>query len=529
VTTLTRRDLVIAGAATLTGCDRPGPSWTGGWVGDAAALGHRLREPTHHPAPSVQRRASLVIVGAGIAGLAAARAARQAGIDDIALIELHDAAGGNARGHRIDGHACPLGAHYLPLPGDRAHEVSDWLHEIGLARHVLGRTEFDQRHLCHSPQERLFFEGAWHEGVLPPADPGSATLAQYRRFAQLVELAQRELGFAQPTRRAPWTAAHAALDAMTFAQWLRTQGLTDARLRWALDYACRDDFGAEAATVSAWAGLHYFASRHGFRAPGDDEGERDAVLTWPEGNAWLVDRLAQPLGERLHLGRLALRVSVERDAVSIDAFDVATHAVERWIAAQAVLALPLFLARRIVESPLPALSSAAAALRYAPWLVANLQLAEPLLDRPGMQPAWDNVSYGRTSLGYVHAQHQSLSAVARGTLITAYHALPEADRSALLGQPWQDWATRVIDDLAATHPDLPRKLRRIDLARHGHAMSIPAPGVRGHAALHALAEGVANSRLHIAHADLSGYSVFEEAFTLGHAAGTRAARALHGR
>jgi hypothetical protein len=129
----------------------------------------------------------------------------------------------------------------------------------------------------------------------------------------------------------------------------------------------------------------------------------------------------------------------------------------------------------------------------------------------------------------VHAQHQSLSAMARGTLITAYQALPAAQRAALLTRPWQHWAQYVVDDLAATHPDLPRKLARIDLTRHGHAMSIPTLGVRGHAALRALAEGDATSRLHFAHADLAGYSVFEEAFTLGHAAGKRAAGALHRR
>jgi hypothetical protein len=86
----------------------------------------------------------------------------------------------------------------------------------------------------------------------------------------------------------------------------------------------------------------------------------------------------------------------------------------------------------------------------------------------------------------------------------------------------------VVDDLRAVHPDLPDKLRRVDLARHGHAMSIPAPGVRGHPALAALREGRGTPRLHWAHADLAGYSVFEEAFTLGDAAGRAAARALRG-
>ncbi len=525
----TRREFIAASASVLSACGKSSDaSWAGGWVGDASALGHRLRDAASLPAPSLQRKAGLLIVGAGIGGLAAARAAMRAGIDDVALFDLHDAPGGNSRGHVIAGLPCPLGAHYLPLPGAAAREVSEWLHEIGVARHELGRTVYDERQLCHSPQERLFFDGTWHEGLLPPADAGSATLAQYRGFAERVNSAQRDLGFAMPTQRAPWTPAHAALDAITFAQWLAREGLDDARLRWYLDYCCRDDYGADANTVSAWAGLHYFASRHGFHAPGDEGGERDGVLTWPAGNARLVQHLAAPLGERWRAGCVVTRVAVERHGVVVDLWNDRPQHAERWTAPQAVMALPLFVAARIVASPPQALTQAASTLRYAPWLVANLHLDRPLLDRPGAAPSWDNVSYGSTGLGYVNAQHQSLSAVPSATVLTAYRALPIAQRAALLDRPWQHWASAVIDDLAVTHPDLPSKVARIDLARHGHAMSIPLRGVRGHAALHALRDG-STPRLHWAHADLAGYSVFEEAFTAGNAAGRAAALALRRR
>ncbi len=522
---LTRRAFLASSALAACSPDSQ-PRWEGGWVGDAVARGHRLRDSSSLPPPALQRHVSLLIVGAGIAGLAAARAAMRGGIDDIALFDLHDAPGGNSRGHMIAGVPCPLGAHYLPVPGSTAHEVSEWLHEIGVARHEFGRTVYDERQLCHSPQERLFFEGAWHEGLLPPADAGSTTLAQYRRFAQRIATAQ-ELGFAMPTQRAPWTAAHAALDAITLSEWLAREGLDDTHLRWYLDYCCRDDYGADAGTVSAWAGLHYFASRHGFHAPGDAEGERDGVLTWPDGNAHLARRLASPLGERWHAGCVATRVAVERHGVAVELWNEREQRSERWTAAQVVMALPLFVAARIVAEPHDALTQAASMLRYAPWLVANLHLDKALLDRPGATPSWDNVSYGSAGLGYVNAQHQSLSPLPGATVLTAYRPLPFAQRMSLLDKPWQYWARAVVDDLATTHPDLPLKLKRIDLTRHGHAMSIALPGVRGHAALKSLREG-STPRLHWAHADLAGYSVFEEAFTAGDAAGRAAAKALHG-
>jgi monoamine oxidase len=524
---VTRRSFVAAAALAACGTD-PNAAWSGGWVGDAASRGHRLRDGAAL-SPTTRHRTDVLIVGGGIAGLAAARALRRAGIEDFALLDVHDAPGGNSRGHRLAGTPCPLGAHYLPVPGRQAHEVSEWLHEIGVARHALGRTVYDERHLCHSPQERLFFDGAWHGGLLPPADAGSATAAQYRRFAQLIDDAQRQLGFAVPTRRAAWTADHAALDAQTFGHWLSSRQLDDAQLRWYLDYCCRDDYGSDIGTVSAWAGLHYFASRHGFDV-GDGDSEREPVLTWPQGNAWLVEALARALGERWHGAVVARRVSVERHGVSVDAWDDGAQQPQRWSAAQVVMATPLFIAARVIESPPKALRDAAAALTYAPWLVANLRLREPLAERLGPSLAWDNVIHGSRGLGYVDANHQSLHAAPSATVLTAYRALAPAQRAALLDQPWQHWAADTIDDLAATHPDLPRKLLHIDLTRHGHAMSIPAPGVRGHAALQALTQthtpSAAASRLHFAHGDLAGYSVFEEAFTAGDIAGRAAGQAL---
>jgi predicted NAD/FAD-dependent oxidoreductase len=518
-------------AALTPGCgarDNSPPAWQARWLGAQAERGHRLRAlPADGPVPARRRRASVVVVGAGIAGLSAARALAQAGVDDVQVLDLEDEAGGNSRGHRIAGIACPLGAHYLPLPGPQAHEVAQWLEEIGIARSEGGRLRVDERHLCHSPQERLFIDGQWHEGLLPPAAAGSATLHQYQRFAAEVRRAQRDIGFAMPSMRAAWTSAHGALDAQAFSDWLRERGFDDARLLGHLDYCCRDDYGAGVSIVSAWAGLHYFASRHGFRAGIETRApDDDAVLTWPEGNAWLARRLAAPLLARLHTGRIVFRITESRHEVAVDAWpaDARRGEPERWLAQHVVIALPLFVAVRLLAAPPAALQDAASRQSYAPWLVANIHLESPPNERIGAPPAWDNVIFGSPGLGYVNATHQSLVPSAGATVLTAYWALPEAERSALLAGDAQSWAQRIVDQLAPVHPDLGRKARAIDLMRYGHAMSIPTPGLRSSAALQALAQP--QRRLHFAHADLSAYSVFEEAFTQGHRAGGQAAAAL---
>ena len=543
---LRRRSLLGAAAALpLAGCTRSEPAaYTGGWVGADAQRGHRLREvasamPGSLPAPELQRRASVLVVGAGISGLAAARALAQRGIDDVHVLDLEDAAGGNSRGHRIAGMACPLGAHYLPLPGEQATEVIELLEALGLRRTEAGQAVYDERHLCHSPQERLNIAGHWFEGLLPPiealpADQRAVTLAQYRAFGAAVDRASAGGAFSMPTARSTWSSTLDALDAVAFAPWLDAQGLTAPALRWYLDYCCRDDYGAGAAQVSAWAGLHYFASRHGFHAPLDAVPDRDGVLTWPEGNAWLSQRLAAPLGERVHTGMVALRVTENRTDASVDAWNDRAQRAERWTAARVILAVPLFIAARLLAAPPAALTQLTTTMRHAPWLVSNLHLVDALDDRPGAPPSWDNVVYDPGSasptLGYVDAMHQSTRSVPGPTVLTAYWALGGntpaqllQQRARLLNEPWSAWSQAIVQELTRVHSDLPRKLKQVDLMRYGHAMSVPVPGLRSSAALRALT--APQRRVHFAHTDLSAYSVFEEAMYQG----TRAAtQVLHG-
>ncbi len=567
-----RRDFLAGGAAVsgvlaLPGCDQPAREITGGFNGIDVARGHRLRDASPPAAdnspPSVTRRVHTVIAGGGVAGLAAARSLMQRGIDDIAALELEDSAGGNSRGTVLGGLPCPMGAHYLPLPGDAAHEVQDLLEELGLRRRVAGRWIYNERHLCHSPQERLYLSGpqgnGWQDGLLPVQGVGAATLAQYRRMAALTRALQARSPFAMPAFRAPGSSEHLALDALTFDAWLAREGVSDPHLRWYLDYCCRDDYGAGSATVSAWAGLHYFASRHGFHAPGDESGEqegagREGVLTWPEGNAWLTRRLAAPLmgsgsasggvsgraasDARLHTGRVVRRIHAGRHDATVDAWNVATQTLERWQAQQVIVALPVFIASRVVANPPDFLRQRAAHTRHAPWLVANLHIDQALYDPPGAAPSWDNVIYGSAGLGYVDAMHQSLQRVPGATVLTYYQALGDRPdgRRQLLERPWTTWRDAVLADLSGAHPDLGAKTTRIDITRYGHAMAVPTPGTfsrqidrengrkpasNGFTLLQQYDQITPREgRLRFAHSDWSGYSVFEEAFTRGHAAGS---------
>lgn len=510
-------------------------SFSGGFVGQRFERGHLLRDHGDLAgAPAQSRRVAVAIVGGGIAGLAAARALQRAGIDDFRLFELEDESGGNSRGGVVGGLACPWGAHYLPTPGPYAGEVAELLDEYRLRSTTAGQVVYDELHLCHSPQERLYIEGGWQDGLLPVRGQDASTFADYRRFAALVGAASRPQAFTIPSARSRWDETLAQLDGQSFRQWLDAQGLGAPALRWYLDYCCRDDYGAGLDHVSAWAGLHYFASRHGFSAPGQDgaggdELDREELLTWPEGNAWLARRLAAPQRQRIQTGALVMRVEERRDSVALDVLDLPSRRLVRWNAQHAILAVPLFVAARLQPDPAPALREAARSLPHAPWLVANLHLDSRLTEHRGNAPlCWDNVLYGSPGLGYVDAMHQSLLPYADATVLTYYRALgddPAAGRRALLQGSWAQWCETILAELEQAHPDLRRKVRHIDIMRYGHAMAVPAPGVRGSTWLAALQQP--RGRVAYAHSDLSAYSVFEEAYFHGLRAGDAVAAALH--
>ena len=80
------------------------------------------------------------------------------------------------------------------------------------------------------------------------------------RFAALRDAKGRR-AFALPRRRSSDDAEWTALDRISMREWLTRSGFSGARLFWFAEYATRDDFGSSLDDTSAWAGIHYFASR----------------------------------------------------------------------------------------------------------------------------------------------------------------------------------------------------------------------------------------------------------------------------
>ena len=522
---VSRREMLTAllGAPLAAwACRRPAPprQFDGQLLGQSVDIGHRLREG-FRPPPSARRKVGVAIVGGGVSGLSAGWKLRRSGFEDFVVLELEPHPGGTSTWGQNEVSGFPWGAHYVPVPLPNSRALAEILGEVGVVegRDANGQVVVAEEHLCAVPQERLFLDGRWYEGLYPRA---GATREDLNQLHALEAEIDRWVGFRDATGRRGFTipmaqaGEHAdldALDRLSAADWLRQHGWNSHRLRWWIDYACRDDYGLSMEDTSAYAAVFYYASR--VDKPG---GKAAEFVTWPEGNGRLARHLAEACGPALRTGQAVTDVAPNEAGVEVRAFDVAAGTTTAWQADQVVFALPKFMASRLIapyrERPPRALQD----FGYGSWMVANLTLRER--PREGSFPlAWDNVLYESPSLGYVDATHQT--GPDRGPTVWTYYlpltqGSPAENRKTLLSASWEHWADAILADLSRPHPDLPGLIERLDVWRWGHAMIRPTVGfVRG-AALRAARK--AFGRIRFANTDLSGVALFEEAQHWGVAA-----------
>lgn len=527
LTSLSRRELLAAflsaPAVLAAGCGTPTLPPQGEFVGASHAAGHRLRESARpQPEASRWKRTEAIIVGAGVAGLSAAWKLRSLGIEDFVLLELESEAGGTSRSGSSSVAAFPWGAHYLPLPMRENEPLLKLLSEMGVLEGMdeAGEPIAGEQFLCRDPEERLFVDGHWHEGLFPKDVVSADDEAQLARFRKEVDRwvtfrdARGRRAFALPSALSSDDAEVTALDRLTMSDWLDQHGFTSTRLRWLVDYACRDDYGLTASQASAWAGLFYFASR--VRKAGD---EARPLLTWPEGNGRLVRHLTESAGTRVLKDHVVteIRENEADGVVEVVAIRTAGSAVGEAVgfrASHVLFAAPQFVAAHAIPG-YRAARPGIADFEYGSWMVANLHLK----GRPqfrGFPLCWDNVLADSPSLGYVVATHQRGIDVGP-TVFTYYYPLcdddPKAARTRLLELEWRHWADVCLADLEPAHPDIRRQVERIDVMRWGHAMVRPKPGFVWGPSRRQAAEPF--GRIHFAHSDLSGVALFEEAFHHG--------------
>ncbi|HEX8845302.1 MAG TPA: NAD(P)-binding protein [Pyrinomonadaceae bacterium] len=496
-------------------------------VGPSDGIGHKIRDGLSVvPSAENWERVGVVIVGGGIAGFSAAWTFLRAGFEDFVLIELEKTPGGTAQSGTSPLVSYPWGAHYLPAPMSENEKLVALLDEMGILEGLdaEGEPQVAEQFLCRDPEERVFYRGRWYEGLYLRAGASADDLAQLEKFNQEVNRwvawrdARGRRAFAIPAAKSSDDAEVTALDRISMAEWLDERGLDSARLRWFVDYGCRDDYGLRLEQTSAWAGLFYFASR--VRRAGT---ESQPLITWPEGNGRLVNYLYSKAKSRTRLGLGAVEIipaSDERGSgVEVVALDHAEDRAFGFRAKRVIFAAPQFLTKYLIRSYKEQSPAHLSEFQYGTWMVANLFLKERPVNL-GFPLAWDNVLYESPSLGYVVATHQR--GLDRGPTVWTYYypfcdQNPNEARSRLLGMSWRDCADVALTDLTRAHKEIRSLTERLDVMRWGHAMIRPRPGFIWGAARRAALKP--HRAIHFANTDLSGIPLFEEAFYHG----TRAA------
>ncbi|MEX2448943.1 MAG: flavin monoamine oxidase family protein [Solirubrobacterales bacterium] len=291
--------------------------------------------------------ADVAIVGAGLAGLVAARRLLEQGIDPLVL-EARDRVGGRVLNEEIgDGKVVEVGGQWI---GPTQERVAALAVELGVDTFP---TYDEGRHLIEIAGRRASYSGALTDarlGLVRDLVRAISPLA-------LVDFEQARARLDRMARQvpleAPWTAPKAASwDSQTFATWVR-RNTRMAAARSLFELATEAVWAAEPADVSLLHVLFYTHSGGGFDTlVGTGGGAQQD--RFHGGSQRIPQLLAEALGaERLRLDAPVRRIEHDGRGVVVHADGpggVAGGLAVR--AARAIVAVPPTLAGRIAYDPL---------------------------------------------------------------------------------------------------------------------------------------------------------------------------------
>jgi monoamine oxidase len=270
------------------------------------------------------------VVGAGIAGLIAARDVAAAG-REVVVLEARDRVGGRVRNGELgDGTVVELGGQWI---GPTQHRMAKLVAELGLETFP---TYNQGEHILRFGGQNKRYRGSIPKiSPLVLVDMGRAQ----SRFDRLAEQVPLEM---------PWTATRAeSWDSRTFETWIR-RNMATRGARELFRLFSEGVFAADAADFSLLHALFYTHSGGGVDILAGVRGgaQQDRFVG---GSEVVPLRLAGALGDRVRLGQPVRRIDHDEQAVSL-----LTDSL-RVVARHAVVAIPPTLAGRIRYEPaLPA-------------------------------------------------------------------------------------------------------------------------------------------------------------------------------
>jgi len=286
----------------------------------------------------------VLVIGAGLSGLVAARRLAAAGAD-LLVIEARDRVGGRTWTVDVGGATVDLGGTWM---SDGQPRLAALAAELGVATVAARR---DGRAVLATPARRRRVPGAglW------------AALALRRRMRAIDRLAAVAADPGSAARATEW-------DRLSVADWVDRQGGSEVVRDW-LRLAAELELGADAAEVSL---LAFLAALHagrglGMAAASGGQGER----SFAGGAQELCRRLASDLGDRVRLSTRIAAVDQDRDGVTVRGDGVAERA------RRVVVAVPPPLAGRLAWTPALPPAAARFAATTAPGGVVKVATVYP--------------------------------------------------------------------------------------------------------------------------------------------------------
>jgi monoamine oxidase len=281
-------------------------------------------------AGSQTHEADVVVIGAGLAGLAAARRLRARDVS-VVVVEARERVGGRLHNHEIaDGKVVEVGGQWIGPTQDRLAAVAV---ELGV-----------ETFPTHGQGHNLIEYGGTlrrYKGAIPRINP--VVLLDVERAQRRLNRLARSVPL-----EAPWEARNAAkLDGQTLATWMR-RNLATRPGRMLLELGIEAVWAAQPEDMSLLHALFYIHSAGSLDLLFETEGgaQQDRFV----GGSQLVPiRMANELGEeRLMLGAPVRRIEHARDGLTVHADGSAVRG------RRAILAMAPTLAGRIAyDPPLP--------------------------------------------------------------------------------------------------------------------------------------------------------------------------------
>jgi monoamine oxidase len=273
----------------------------------------------------------VLVVGAGLSGLAAARALQASGVE-VTVLEARSRVGGRTEGGATaDGTPVELGGQWIGPTQTRMYALVD---ELGLETFPTFNTGEHVIQLGGS-RNRM----ASHRGAVPKLNPFVLAdlfqgMTRFKRLADRVPLDR------------PWAAPGArALDNQTFETWI----VRTLRTRTARDYfrvATEAVFSAESGNLSALHALFYAHSGTDLEGLLSTDGgaQQDRIVG---GSVLVSEAMAAGLGDRVHLDCPVRRIEQHGHRVS-----VTTRSGEIFEGDRVIVTLPPTLAGRLEYHPI---------------------------------------------------------------------------------------------------------------------------------------------------------------------------------